>query len=204
MKSDITVYKQNDIYPVCTTQRTIKEGVVRYKNDSFLVFDRDGEKAIFSDDPIRKPIDRIPDDEVIAQALNIVNKRILRGPFMNSPDVAKSLFVLRHHNLKTETFDVAYLCNRHRLLKVSTVFKGGPMSSNVFPAVIVQEMLRINAQAIVVSHGHPNKTNAEPSHADIMITSKIKKLLEMHELRIIDHIITAGATSVSLAERGEL
>ena len=204
MKTTITVYQKNNITPVDTTVRTIKEGVVRYKNDSFLVFDKDGEKAIFSDDPIKRPIDRIPDDQVVAQALSIVEKRVLRGPFMESPQTVKDLFVLRHKDVLTEQFDVAFLCNRHRLLCVKTLFRGGPQSSVVFPAVIVQQMLLLNSQAIVVSHPHPNKTNPQPSNADRNITDRIKKILAMHDLRILDHIVTAGPSTYSFAEHGDL
>lgn len=204
MKKPITVYVTTDYEPRDKTIRVVRDGVVRYKNNNYLVFDKDGEASILADDPIRKPIDRIPDDEVVSAALNIVSKRVIRGPFMECPDAVKSLFILRHHGLKNEVFDVALLDNRHRLITIIRPFKGGPTSANVIPRVIVAEALRVNAQAVVYGHNHPNLTHPDPSRADVKITLKLKKLLDEFEIRSLDHIITSGKMACSFAERGEL
>lgn len=204
MKSLITVYKQNDITPIETITLNVKEGIATYNDHSYLVFKKDGHDAIFSDDPIINPIDRIPDDVVVKQALKIINKRIVRGPFLENPQDVKDLFILRHKDLTTEHFDVAFLCNKHRLLKISTLFKGGPSAASVYPAVVIQRMLLLNAQAIIVSHNHPNGTSCTPSAADVEVTQEIQRMCQQHSLRLLDHVITSGPNAISLAEMGTI
>jgi len=53
------------------------------------------------------------------------------------------------------------------------------------------------------AHNHPSGI-AEPSQADEMITQRLKAALELVDIRLIDHIVTAGDTAISFAERGLL
>ena len=50
-------------------------------------------------------------------------------------------------------------------------------------------------------HNHPSGV-AEPSHADELITQRLKSALELMEIRVLDHLIVCAGDSVSLAERG--
>jgi DNA repair protein RadC len=53
---------------------------------------------------------------------------------------------------------------------------------------------------VILAHNHPSGV-AEPSQADLDITKQLKKVLELVEIRVLDHIIGGGDT-VSFAERG--
>lgn len=53
------------------------------------------------------------------------------------------------------------------------------------------------------AHNHPSGV-AEPSQADELITLRLKDALAFVDIRVIDHVIVAGAKVVSLAERGVL
>ncbi len=66
-----------------------------------------------------------------------------------------------------------------------------------------QNSLRHNAAAVILAHNHPSGI-AEPSQADEMITQRLKAALELVDIRLIDHIVTAGDTAISFAERGLL
>ena len=50
---------------------------------------------------------------------------------------------------------------------------------------------------------HPSGV-AEPSQADELITRRLKDALELVEIRVLDHLIVAGSTALSMAERGLL
>ena len=63
--------------------------------------------------------------------------------------------------------------------------------------------LQKNAAAVIVAHNHPSGI-AEPSHADEMITQRVKEALSLVDIRLLDHIIVGDGISVSLAERGIL
>jgi 3',5'-cyclic AMP phosphodiesterase CpdA len=53
------------------------------------------------------------------------------------------------------------------------------------------------------AHPHPSGI-AEPSAADELITHRLKAALALVDIRIIDHLVIAGDTAVSFAERGLL
>jgi DNA repair protein RadC len=54
---------------------------------------------------------------------------------------------------------------------------------------------------VILSHNHP-RGNPEPSQADKALTQRLKDALALVEVRTLDHIIVAGGTTVSFAERG--
>ena len=67
----------------------------------------------------------------------------------------------------------------------------------------MKEALRQNAGAVIFSHNHPSGV-AEPSRADEMLTISLKQALALVDVKVLDHFIVAGATTLSFAERGLL
>jgi len=53
------------------------------------------------------------------------------------------------------------------------------------------------------SHYHPSGV-AEPSRADELLTASLKQALALVDIKVLDHIIVAGATGLSFAEKGLL
>ena len=66
---------------------------------------------------------------------------------------------------------------------------------------LVKEALRLNAEAVIVSHNHPSG-NPEPSAADRALTQRLKEALGLVDVRVLDHVIVAGSATESFAERG--
>ena len=66
---------------------------------------------------------------------------------------------------------------------------------------LVKEALRLNAAAVIVSHNHPSG-NPEPSGADKVLTQRLREALALVDVRTLDHIIVAGGSTISFAERG--
>jgi DNA repair protein RadC len=58
---------------------------------------------------------------------------------------------------------------------------------------------RVKGAASILAHNHPSGV-AEPSQADLDITKQLKKVLELVEIKVLDHFI-AGGDTVSFAER---
>jgi DNA repair protein RadC len=52
-------------------------------------------------------------------------------------------------------------------------------------------------------HNHPSGI-AEPSQADELITHRLRDAMALVDIRILDHLIVAGTTVLSFAERGLL
>ena len=100
-----------------------------------------------------------------------------------------------------EVFAVLFLDTQHRLIEYSELFRGTIDSASVYPRELVKETLRLNAAAVIVSHNHPSG-NPEPSGADKVLTQRLREALALVDVRTLDHIIVAGGTTTSFAERG--
>jgi DNA repair protein RadC len=89
------------------------------------------------------------------------------------------------------------------VIEVAEMFQGTIDGASVYPRVVVQRALEVNAAAIVFFHNHPSGV-AEPSHADEAITRRLRDALALVDVRVLDHFVVASAESVSFAERGLL
>jgi DNA repair protein RadC len=54
---------------------------------------------------------------------------------------------------------------------------------------------------VILAHNHPSGI-AEPSQADLDITKQLNKVLDLVEIKVLDHIIIADGDTTSFAERG--
>jgi len=67
----------------------------------------------------------------------------------------------------------------------------------------VKRALHHNAASVIFAHNHPSGV-AEQSHADEMLTSELKKALALVDVRVLDHFIIAGNSSLSFVQQGLL
>ena len=67
----------------------------------------------------------------------------------------------------------------------------------MYAALLKRPIVLTHANATLHPSGH-----AEPSRADEFLTSTIKSALALIDVRVIDHIVVAGGSSISFAERG--
>ena len=145
----------------------------------------------------------ISDDEVIAEALRIISRRMARGPALNNPSMTREYLMLRFAGLEHEVFTCLFLDNRNRVIVCEELFRGTVDGASVHPREVVKRALRYNAAAVILAHNHPSGI-AEPSSADELITRRLKEALIVVDIRILDHLVIAGATAESFAERGLL
>ena len=100
-------------------------------------------------------------------------------------------------------FPTAGRNHRHRLIDCRDLFCGTVDGASVHPREVVKEALARNAAAVILAHNHPSGV-AEPSQADEIITTRLRDALALVEIRVLDHLIVAGSSVTSLAERGVL
>ena len=105
------------------------------------------------------------DDAVIAQALNILSRRIRHNDFLASPaDVRDFLRVLladREH----EILVVVLLDAKNRVLFSEELFRGTLTQTSVYSREVVKLALMANAGAVIFAHNHPSG-DAQPSQPD--------------------------------------
>jgi DNA repair protein RadC len=68
---------------------------------------------------------------------------------------------------------------------------------------VVKRALSLNAAAVILAHNHPSGV-AEPSRADELLTQSLRSALALVDIRVLDHIVIAGSSATSFAERGLL
>src|SRR3984885_4359070 len=140
-------------------------------------------------------------EEIMTGARQALALRVRRGTDLSSPQRARDYLMTRLAEREHEVFTVIYLDNRHRLIACQELFRGTLDGASVHPRIVVKEALRHNAAALIISHNHPSG-QVDPSQADEHITSRLKAALELIDVRLVDHIITAGGSSLSMADRG--
>ncbi len=142
------------------------------------------------------------------QALLEIARRHLRetlerGPALAHTRATREFLHARLRDLHHEVFACLYLDSRNRVIEFQELFRGTIDGTSVYPREVVKSALTRNAASVIFAHNHPSGI-AEPSRADELITHRLKKALELVEIRVLDHLIVGDGQCVSLAERGVL
>ena len=125
------------------------------------------------------------------------------GEPLHSPADTRRFLTAQLRDRPYEVFCCLYLDNRHRLIAFEELFRGTIDGAAVHPREVLRQALAHNAAALILAHNHPSGV-AEPSHADELITVRLRDALALVDIRVLDHLIVAGPEAVSLAERGVL
>lgn len=141
------------------------------------------------------------DQDIIAQALNILRQQVHTGCIFDSPEVVKQYLRVKCACLNVEQFGVVWLDQTNRVLESVVLFSGSVAQTSVYPREVIRDCLRVNASACVVWHNHPSG-NAEPSRADEHLTKALKDALAVVDCRVLDHLVIGNPGVVSFAERG--
>lgn len=102
---------------------------------------------------------------------------------------------------KIEEFKVIFLNNSNNLIEVESISRGTIDKSPVYPREVVEKVIYYKAKSIILYHNHPSGS-LKPSRADIEITLKLRKILKILDIRILDHIILTRDSHYSFLEEG--
>ena len=132
------------------------------------------------------------DDQIIAKALDILKARLQREPFtISRPNDANSYLQLKLGGNEHEVFGAILLDNRNRVIAFEEMFRGTIDGASVYPREVVKTVLAANAAAVIFAHNHPSGVT-EPSSADERITQRLRKALELIDVRVLDHVIVGA------------
>jgi DNA repair protein RadC len=139
--------------------------------------------------------------ELISKALHCLENKLRYASdnkMNNSKDV--SAYVrLQLADEKEEVFAVLFLDNHFKLIAFEKLFYGTINESPVYPRKIVKKALEHNAAKLIIAHNHPSGL-CNPSEADKMITTKIREILEIVDVGLVDHIVVTHMDTYSFAE----
>lgn len=143
----------------------------------------------------------------IAAALELGRRRqaseALEKPVVtNSNSVARYLqAILQDQN--REVFVVLYLNQASKINHTEIISTGGITGTVADPRIILKRALEENAVSLILCHNHPSGS-LKPSHADELLTQRIKEAARFFDIRVVDHIIVSDAGFFSFADEGLL
>lgn len=132
-----------------------------------------------------------------------LKEKITTGRRLNNSADSERFLLARLRDRRHETFCCMFLDCRNRVLGFEEIFHGTLDSAMVYPREIVRRAMERNAAAVILAHNHPSGV-AEPSQADHLITERIRKALELIDVRVLDHFIVGDNRCASLARLGAL
>jgi DNA repair protein RadC len=106
-------------------------------------------------------------------------------------------------HLKREVFEVLLLNSANIIQKQVRISEGNLNASIVHPREVFKAAIDGLAAAIILVHNHPSG-NPEPSNEDRIITRQLVEAGKIIGIPVHDHLIIAGNTYTSFAERGLL
>ena len=147
-----------------------------------------------------------PNDALLLSKLPELNRHMALSRFGAHPrlhrlSLASDYLVANFHGLKVERFYLLCLDIRGRLME-RVFLQEGTLDGALFSLKhVLSELMRVHPAAIVISHNHPGNT-LRPSQADIDCTRELLRALEAVEIPLLDHVIIAGRSAVSMRENG--
>ncbi|MHA6896399.1 RadC family protein [Ralstonia pseudosolanacearum] len=142
-------------------------------------------------------------DQILEAARQVIDRKMSRGAEFSGPAAVKEYLQVKLAGFEHEVFAVLLLDAQHRLIEYIEMFRGTIDGAVVHAREVVKEALRHNAAAVILAHNHPSG-NPEPSAADKALTLRLREALALVEIRMLDHIVVAGAKTTAFAERGLL
>jgi DNA repair protein RadC len=130
--------------------------------------------------------------------------RLAERPQMKEPGATARLLAKYIGDRDRETFVVALLSVRHRVLALSTISVGCATAALVHPREAFKPAILAGAAAMVVCHNHPSG-DPEPSPDDVALTRRLAAAGALLGIEVLDHVILGEAGRfVSLKQRGVL
>jgi len=123
------------------------------------------------------------------------------GSPLTTPQATHRYLLAQLRDRPYEIFCCLYLDNRHRLIAFEELFRGTVDCAQVHPREVLRQALLHNATSLIVAHNHPSGA-LEPSPADDFITRRLKDLLALMDVRLLDHVIVGDSRCYSFAEHG--
>ena len=121
---------------------------------------------------------------------------------LSSPQQVRDYLCLKLGSLTHEVFVVLFLDAQNRVQAQEEMFTGTLTQTSVYPREVVKRALHHNAASVIFAN-HPSGV-AEQSRADELLTTALKQALALVDVRVLNHFIVAGNTTLSFAERGLL
>lgn len=101
-----------------------------------------------------------------------------------------------------ESFFLLLLNNANNTVGYAKISQGGIVGTVVDVRIVAKYCVESLSPACILGHNHPSGKKY-PSQADKNITEKIKKALELLDVKVLDHIVLTSNDYYSFADESE-
>lgn len=93
-----------------------------------------------------------------------------------------------YFNPDVEEFWGLFLNSQLHLISLILIHRGTVDSCAIHPRDVFREAFKANCSSIIIAHNHPSHC-AEPSEEDFKLTKKLKRISDLIQIPIVDHIV---------------
>lgn len=129
----------------------------------------------------------------------ILFKKMASRPLLSGSRLLRTYLKALLGTEPRERFVVLFLDASQRLIACETLGEGTLTHAPVYSREVVRRALELSAASLILVHNHPSG-DTRPSDEDIATTAQIERAAAILDIRVLDHLIVAGDTIVSLAE----
>ena len=140
-------------------------------------------------------------DQILKRALKILEGQSRVADALTSPAACRDYLRLKLFDRQHEVLFCVFLDAQNRVIDSEELFRGTLTQTSVYPREVVKAVLAKNAASVILAHNHPSGV-AEPSIQDQALTRTLAEALALVDVKVLDHFIVAGGSTVSFAERG--
>jgi len=138
-----------------------------------------------------------------------VKVRITRGKKVRTAKITSSndtVEILKKFitpsKIQTQEYSFAmYLNNANNVLAIYQFGMGGFTATIMEKRLLMAAAFKLGATAMILCHNHPSG-NLTPSNADKIITKQIAELANIHDIKVLDHVILTREGYYSFANEG--
>ena len=139
--------------------------------------------------------------EIIKEGRSRTRSTLKKGSdFIGGSQAAKEAIASKISSYQHEVFGCLFLDTKNCILAWKEMFRGTIDSTTVYPREVVKEALQLNAAKVILAHNHPSG-NTDPSPQDIELTKKLKEILKIIDVKVLDHIVV-GDDLTSFTDMG--
>ncbi|MCP4481528.1 MAG: RadC family protein [bacterium] len=121
--------------------------------------------------------------------------------YLDSSEKVFNFLKLLIGHKKEEKFVIIFLNSNNKVVGFEVLAEGTANEVFIYPRKVVERVLYYHAVAVILAHNHPTG-NLEPSDFDIEFTNKIKLMLELIDVILLDHLIIHHSSFFSFTEHG--
>jgi len=115
-------------------------------------------------------------------------------------------FIKSFYNDDIEIFESCFLLlmnQSNKTIGYAKISQGGISGTVVDVRLIAKYAVESLASSIILAHNHPSGS-LSPSNADISLTEKVNKAMQILDIRFLDHLILTKDGYYSLSDNGRM